>query len=77
MPFWSPDGSQIAFFADGKLERLDLRGGPAQTIGDAPTPRGGAWGPDGQHFVALRSADDDQNRPLTLVTNWTAAIGRR
>ncbi len=47
-PFWSPDGSQIAFFADGKLKRLDLRGGPAQTICDAPTPRGGAWGPDGR-----------------------------
>ncbi len=47
-PFWSPDGSQIAFFADGKLKRLDLRGGPAQMICDAPTPRGGAWGPDGR-----------------------------
>ncbi len=47
-PFWSPDGAQIAFFADGKLKRLDLRGGPAQTICDAPTPRGGAWGPDGR-----------------------------
>ena len=29
-PFWSPDGSQIGFFADGKLKRLGLRGGPAQ-----------------------------------------------
>jgi Tol biopolymer transport system component len=47
MAFWSPDGTQIAFFADGKLKRIDLRGGPAQTICDAPTPRGGAWGPDG------------------------------
>ena len=48
MPFWSPDGAQIGFFADGKLKRLDPRGGPAQTICDAPTPRGGAWGPDGR-----------------------------
>jgi dipeptidyl aminopeptidase/acylaminoacyl peptidase/aminoglycoside phosphotransferase (APT) family kinase protein len=48
MPFWSPDGNQIGFFADGKLQRLDLRGGPAQSICDAPTPRGGAWGPDGR-----------------------------
>ena len=51
-PFWSPDGAQIAFFADGKLKRLDLRGGPAQTICDAPTPRGGAWGPDGRIVFA-------------------------
>ena len=48
MPFWSPDGAQVAFFAEGKLKRLDLRGGPAQPIADAPTPRGGAWGPDGR-----------------------------
>jgi serine/threonine-protein kinase len=48
MPFWSPDGAQLGFFAEGKLQRLDLRSGSAQTICDAPTPRGGAWGPDGR-----------------------------
>ena len=48
MAFWSPDGAEIGFFADGKLRRIDLRGGPARTICDAPTPRGGAWGPDGR-----------------------------
>jgi len=44
MPFWSPEGTQIAFFAEGKLKMIDLQGGPAQVICDAPTPRGGAWG---------------------------------
>jgi len=48
MPFWSPDGAHIGFFAEGKLKRLDPQGGPAQVICDAPTPRGGAWGPDGR-----------------------------
>jgi len=48
MPFWSPDGEHIGFFAEGKLKRLDPQGGPAQVICDAPTPRGGAWGPDGR-----------------------------
>ncbi|MEZ5313307.1 MAG: hypothetical protein R2862_06425 [Thermoanaerobaculia bacterium] len=48
MAFWSPDGQEIGFFADGKLKRIDLRGGLPQTICDAPTPRGGAWGPDGR-----------------------------
>jgi Tol biopolymer transport system component/aminoglycoside phosphotransferase (APT) family kinase protein len=52
MPFWSPDGMHIGFFADGKLKRLDLRGGPAQAICDAPTPRGGAWGEDGRIVFA-------------------------
>ncbi len=48
MPFWSPDGTHIGFFAEGKLKRLDPKGGPAQVVCDAPTPRGGAWGPDGR-----------------------------
>ena len=44
MPFWSPDGTHIAFFAGGKLKVIDLQGGPAQIICDSPTPRGGTWG---------------------------------
>lgn len=57
MAFWSPDGAQIAFFAEGKLKRIDLRGGPAQTICDAPTPRGGSWGPDGRIVFAATFRD--------------------
>ena len=48
MPFWSPDGAHLGFFAEGKLKRLDPKGGPAQLLCDAPTPRGGAWGQDGR-----------------------------
>ncbi len=43
-PFWSPDGLHIAFFAEGKLKRIDLRGGSPQVLADAPTGRGGTWG---------------------------------
>jgi eukaryotic-like serine/threonine-protein kinase len=46
-PFWSPDGKSLGFFADGKLKRLNLEGGPVQTLCDAPTGRGGAWNKDG------------------------------
>ena len=42
-PFWAPDGRAVAFFADGKLRRIDLAGGPPQIIADAPNGRGGAW----------------------------------
>jgi eukaryotic-like serine/threonine-protein kinase len=46
-PFWSPDGKSLGFFADGKLKKLDLDGGPAQTLCDAPSGRGGTWNKDG------------------------------
>jgi len=46
-PFWSPDGTTIAFFASGKLKTIAAAGGPAQIVADAPDPRGGSWGPDG------------------------------
>jgi serine/threonine protein kinase len=46
-PFWSPDSRSVAFFADRKLKRIDVAGGPALTIADVITARGGAWSPDG------------------------------
>jgi eukaryotic-like serine/threonine-protein kinase len=46
-PFWSSDGQSLAFFADGKLKKLSLSGGPVQTLCDAPTGRGGTWNRDG------------------------------
>src|ERR1039458_1508739 len=46
-PFWSPDSRSLGFFADGKLKTVDLNGGSAQVIADAPFGRGGAWGPGG------------------------------
>ena len=46
-PFWSPDGRFIGFFANGKLKKIDAAGGPAQTICNAPSGRGGTWNRDG------------------------------
>jgi len=44
-PFWSPDSRFIGFFADGKLQRTDARGGPAQLLTEAPSTFGvaGSW----------------------------------
>jgi len=47
MPFWSPDGRFLAFFADGKLKKIDASGGPPETLADAPAPSGGSWGTNG------------------------------
>jgi Tol biopolymer transport system component len=46
-PFWSPDSRFVAFNAAGKLKRIDIAGGPAQTLCDAPTVLGGSWNRDG------------------------------
>jgi Tol biopolymer transport system component len=46
-PFWSADSRSIGFFSGGKLRTVDATGGPTQALADAPTPRGGTWGPDG------------------------------
>jgi Tol biopolymer transport system component len=42
-PFWSPDSRFVAFFAGGKLKKLDIGGGPPLTLCDAPLGRGGSW----------------------------------
>src|SRR5262245_34059545 len=46
-PFWSPDGRSVGFFANGKLERIDIAGGAAQMIADAPNGIGGSWNGEG------------------------------
>ena len=54
-PFWSPDSRFIAFFAQGKLKKIESSGGPPQTLSDASDGRGGAWSREGV-IVFARSA---------------------
>jgi len=46
--FWSPDGRFLAFFAQGKLKKIDASGGPPLTLVDSvPSSTGaGAWSRD-------------------------------
>jgi eukaryotic-like serine/threonine-protein kinase len=51
-PFWSPDSRYIAFFAQRKLKKIEVSGGPVQTLCDAPTAQGGSWNGDGTIIFA-------------------------
>jgi len=42
--FWSPDSHNLGFFAQGKLKRISVAGGPPQALCDADSSRGGSWG---------------------------------
>ena len=52
-PFWSPDNRFIGFFANNKLKKIDVSGGPAQTLCDAPSAFGGTWNADGVILISL------------------------
>jgi Tol biopolymer transport system component len=51
LPFWSPDGRYIAFFASGKLKRIEASGGSPLALYDIDGV-GGAWGPNGDILFA-------------------------
>jgi Tol biopolymer transport system component len=46
LPFWSPDGRNIGFFADKKLKRVEVSGGAPIILYDVDGV-GGAWAPGG------------------------------
>ena len=47
LPFWSPDGGSVGFFADKKLKRVSVSGGAPITLCDVDGV-GGAWAPSGE-----------------------------
>jgi serine/threonine protein kinase/Tol biopolymer transport system component len=63
LTFWSPDSRSIGFFAQGKLKKIDVAGGPPQTLCDAPTGSGGSWNSEGLIIFAPDSAG-----PLSRVS---------
>jgi Tol biopolymer transport system component/predicted Ser/Thr protein kinase len=74
-PFWSPDGRFLAFFAGGKLKKIDASGGTAQVLADAPEGRGGSWSLQGGILFAAETtgpllrlpAEGGQPSPATTL----------
>ena len=55
-PFWSPDSRFIGFFAQGKLKKVDVTGGPPVTLCDARYGLGGTWNRDGTIVFTPKAA---------------------
>jgi len=79
-PFWSPDARSVGFFANGKLQRLDLVGGSAMILAEAPNPRGGAWSSQGTIVFAPNAVSGlwkvaATGGPVTALTTVDPARG--
>src|SRR5271154_3189993 len=56
LPFWSPDGRSLGFFAGGKLKKIEISGGPPVDLCDASLGLGGSWATDGTILFAPEGA---------------------
>jgi serine/threonine-protein kinase len=75
-PFWSPDSRSVAFFAQSKLKRVDVRSGTPRILCDAVDPRGGTWSSEDLMVIALSRgglwripASGGALTPVTTVTS--------
>jgi serine/threonine-protein kinase len=75
-PFFSPDGEWVAFWADGKLKKIAVSGGPPQVLCDAPDLLGGTWGDDGNIVAALGPSQlsrvSSSGGPATVILDLRA-----
>lgn len=71
LPFWSPDSRYIGFFAGGKLKKISVAGGPAQTLCDA-VASGGTWNSEG---VILFATFPDRNGFISGLSRVSAVGG--
>lgn len=74
-PFFSPDSQWLGYFADGKLKKVSVKGGPSTALADAPSARGASWGEDGfivfsagsRAGLSRLSADGGAPQELTVL----------
>lgn len=56
MPFFSPDGRSLGYFANGQLRKIAIAGGSPVTLAQAPEPYGATW-VRGENIVFAGSAN--------------------
>ncbi len=74
-PFWSPNGKQIGFFAEGKLKKISLAGGDPTVVADVGNAGniviGGTWGSQGVIVFAtdnnLYTVEETGGNPVPLA----------
>jgi Tol biopolymer transport system component len=86
MPFWSPDGKYVGFFAKGKLKRvLAAGGGDPEDLCDVKRARGGTWNakdqivfaPTSDGPLSLVSANGGEPRVITTIDSTHGETGHR
>ena len=80
-PFFSPDSQWIGFFAGGKLKKVSVGGGAAQTICDVLVSDGASWGSQGTIALApgqvpfLEQVSDAGGSPQPLTSMGKGELG--
>jgi len=85
LPFWSPDGRMVAFFAAAKLRKVALDGSSAVVLCDAPDARGGTWSkdniilfsPDRESGLSQVPSGGGQPTPVTQLDKARGELGHR
>ena len=81
MPFFSPDGTWLAFFADGQLKRVSVDGGTSLPIVEAVGSLGASWGEHDaivyspSFFEPLWQVDAEGREPHRLTTLESGELG--
>ena len=65
-PFWSPDSRFVAFFAAGKLHKVQITGGPPIPVCDATRGLGGTWNRD--NIILFSTTPDSGGNVLMRVS---------
>ena len=71
--FWSPDSHDVAFFADGKIKRIEASGKSLQTVCNLPHP-GDATGTWGSKGTLLFAQEEDGRIYSVPATGGTPSL---